>query len=569
MDEVLEIHRIAKENLESGKVESNMEYADQIYSSQRVNVDKKVKKISDYFASKRFNVNTVDPSFNQMLEIIDAEKKVDEKKKLIDEAARLKFKIAVRENQEEAAYDPLNIYLDDNLTDKEKEIKKMKKLIGNQKAFYQYKKRGSLMRDKDYLKIQNRIKQRQMLETIKKNLSQGRRRHLVSSLIEEDKKVIHSHQSMNLQFDKDNIGLFTDLRSIDREKKSKAEKTPKVRNVSTSLYPRPARTSKLKVTNSLVKIKDESNGIRAVSSSGVKTISPALSTNTSRKNYEGNYISFDSHLSRKKTVCDSIAERIPRKKIKQINMPTFGQRKKTHNHTMRNYQKSSMANAPGINSFAKHRNSINVASDLKPEHIKFKRPTFQGRREKKWVAKEKFVHDSSNFDSIFTKQRSPNNLSPKKVRFSSQEEPNSELKPLVRKSPLVLRKQKSIKKSKKCVKQVKTKIKDLIDKCRFAEENDEYNQCQKYDCDIYLEDLKHQELSATLEIMQNIEFAEAGTLYKLFEHQYKNKQQELNRAIEVNKEYRSGIMDPSRDVAQHERQAAIKKKIIAQKSSLG
>ena len=102
-----------------------------------------------------------------------------------------------------------------------------------------------------------------------------------------------------------------------------------------------------------------------------------------------------------------------------------------------------------------------------------------------------------------------------------------------------------------------------MDKCQYAEERDE--QINKYDWDIFLEDFRHQEFNNTLGIMQNIEFAEASTLKHLFDHQIKNLQHQNNIAEEVNKEYRSGIMDPVRDVAQFERQAAIKKKIIKKK----
>ena len=122
-----------------------------------------------------------------------------------------------------------------------------------------------------------------------------------------------------------------------------------------------------------------------------------------------------------------------------------------------------------------------------------------------------------------------------------------------------------MKKSKRWIRQIKSKIKDLMEKWQYAEEADEYDQWNKYDCDVYVEDFKQQEFGNTLGIMQNIEFAEASTLGHLFDHQMKNLQHENSIAYEVNKEYRSGIMDPVRDVAQHERQAAIKKRIIRKK----
>jgi hypothetical protein len=67
--------------------------------------------------------------------------------------------------------------------------------------------------------------------------------------------------------------------------------------------------------------------------------------------------------------------------------------------------------------------------------------------------------------------------------------------------------------------------------------------------------------------MQKIEFAEASTITRLFEIQLDNLLNEDETAYQVNKDYRCGIMDPVREVAKHEIQEAIKKKVIKQKVS--
>lgn len=70
----------------------------------------------------------------------------------------------------------------------------------------------------------------------------------------------------------------------------------------------------------------------------------------------------------------------------------------------------------------------------------------------------------------------------------------------------------------------------------------------------------------TLGIMKDIDFAEASTIQQLFEHHIQGIRDRRDEANEAEVEYRSGIMDPSRDVAQHEKQAAIKKKILKTKT---
>ena len=127
---------------------------------------------------------------------------------------------------EEDLDDPLNIYLDPNLTEEEKEIKKIKKLLGNRKAFYQYKKRGSLVRDQDYLSIPKRVKDKIIVESIKEEIQNKNKDKIMADKspeakikkekekIKENKKKLEENkpqQSVNLHFASHNIGLFSDF----------------------------------------------------------------------------------------------------------------------------------------------------------------------------------------------------------------------------------------------------------------------------------------------------------------------------------------------------------------------
>lgn len=107
----------------------------------------------------------------------------------------------------------MNIYLDHQLTEEEKEIKKIKKLLGNNKAFFNYKKRGSLVRDQDYLSIPRKIKQKLHLDDIKKDTSRMNRRRRTIDVQPEHQTLNHKlaknlekngdlNHSVNLHFEK-------------------------------------------------------------------------------------------------------------------------------------------------------------------------------------------------------------------------------------------------------------------------------------------------------------------------------------------------------------------------------
>lgn len=101
-------------------------------------------------------------------------------------------------------------------------MKRIKKLLSNRQAFYQYKKRGSLVRDQDYLSIPTRVKDKIMIDNIKEVVLN--KKHKIIGDFNTEKKVKKkkrkitgnglqkdSKQSINLQFEQHNIGLFSDF----------------------------------------------------------------------------------------------------------------------------------------------------------------------------------------------------------------------------------------------------------------------------------------------------------------------------------------------------------------------
>lgn len=62
------------------------------------------------------------------------------------------------------------------------------------------------------------------------------------------------------------------------------------------------------------------------------------------------------------------------------------------------------------------------------------------------------------------------------------------------------------------------KVKDLIEWCKFIQNSQDFNDWEKIECEIFLEDWRQDELAKTFEIMKNLEFANSNTLSKLFQH---------------------------------------------------
>lgn len=60
-------------------------------------------------------------------------------KKLIDKASKARFRLNLAKEYLEQVYDPVEIHLDPYLSQQEKEVKKIKKLLNDRKAFHLYK----------------------------------------------------------------------------------------------------------------------------------------------------------------------------------------------------------------------------------------------------------------------------------------------------------------------------------------------------------------------------------------------------------------------------------------------
>ena len=73
--------------------------------------------------------------------------------------------------------------------------------------------------------------------------------------------------------------------------------------------------------------------------------------------------------------------------------------------------------------------------------------------------------------------------------------------------------------------------------------------------------IKQESFLYTHETMKELEFAESSVLKVLFQYRLKGKHENEEIANEVTKEYKSGMMDPSREVAKFEKLQSMKKNI--------
>lgn len=60
-------------------------------------------------------------------------------------------------------------------------------------------------------------------------------------------------------------------------------------------------------------------------------------------------------------------------------------------------------------------------------------------------------------------------------------------------------------------------------------------------------------------MLKEIEFADSNTLKVLYQYKLLSRYENEDNALEVQKEYKSGIMDPSRVAAQFEKMMSVKK----------
>ena len=88
----------------------------------------------------------------------------------------------------------------------------------------------------------------------------------------------------------------------------------------------------------------------------------------------------------------------------------------------------------------------------------------------------------------------------------------------LRKVQYCLSKERDIKHGWVKLKQNHRKIKELMDCCKYIQDSEEYNEWDKIKCDLFLEDMRQDELATTFEVLKTLEFANSNTISKLFQH---------------------------------------------------
>jgi hypothetical protein len=73
--------------------------------------------------------------------------------------------------------------------------------------------------------------------------------------------------------------------------------------------------------------------------------------------------------------------------------------------------------------------------------------------------------------------------------------------------------------------------------------------------------LKQDKFLYVLETLKDIEYANPQSIPLLFNYKHKTKEEADEEAIEASKDYHSGMMDPSREVAMFEKGRSVKKMI--------
>jgi len=191
---------------------------------QRADIHSKLDVIRNYFHNNNYKVEITEPTMSQMLEQIENERKMKDKQNLIDKYTQAKFKLIMAE-REDNEYDPIQTHLDPNLTYEEKQKKKIKKILYNIKAFYMYKKGGSLLRDKDYLNISQRIRNKLLIDSMRQNIHKRRKTIDHQKL---DSPVVNSRHPKSISFHRDvgssiNVDTRQDRNnnSINRKSQSK------------------------------------------------------------------------------------------------------------------------------------------------------------------------------------------------------------------------------------------------------------------------------------------------------------------------------------------------------------
>ena len=101
-----------------------------------------------------------------------------------------------------------------------------------------------------------------------------------------------------------------------------------------------------------------------------------------------------------------------------------------------------------------------------------------------------------------------------------------------------------------------------MNRCQHIEYSKEILfECKKFDYDMFIDSILHEQFSKTLEILRELEDVEAKSLKMNYNYLITGLQEFREEADDVCREYRSGMMDPCRDVALVEKQAFVKKNV--------
>ena len=87
----------------------------------------------------------------------------------------------------------------------------------------------------------------------------------------------------------------------------------------------------------------------------------------------------------------------------------------------------------------------------------------------------------------------------------------------------------------------------------------------RFESDIFLENYRQDAFMETVDLVQDLEFADPVFFRQLYDYVYHSAEENRELVNDVYTEFRTGMNDPSRDVALYEKQNFIKKNVIKQK----
>ena len=106
------------------------------------------------------------------------------------------------------------------------------------------------------------------------------------------------------------------------------------------------------------------------------------------------------------------------------------------------------------------------------------------------------------------------------------------------------------------------KVTELVHHCLALEkeQKEEVAVDKKFQYRMFLEGYVQEAFNSTVDIMINMEDISTGAAKKYYQYRVNSIDEMKVQAEEVTREYKSGMMDPSRDAAIYEKMNAVKKK---------